>query len=147
MGFATNKTQQINQLASYPSLPLSLPPSLPSPLFLHLAETWNQNGKNIPSKQSFTLDYYSLDLCTPCPEQAASLPSLPCNRKCICLVMAKERHSPDQWRRTALVTAQWSNAWLAVCHILGQELCPTRYKCRVTLTDCSVLLQLGNVLQ
>lgn len=40
LGFTTNKIQQINQLACSPSLPLSLPPSLPSPLFLHLAETY-----------------------------------------------------------------------------------------------------------
>lgn len=40
LGFATNKIQQINQLASSPSFPLSLPPCLPSPLFLHLAETY-----------------------------------------------------------------------------------------------------------
>lgn len=55
LGFATNKIQQINHLASSPSLPLSLPPCFPFPLFSHLAEIYEikmvktfQGNSNLP---------------------------------------------------------------------------------------------------
>lgn len=124
LGFATNKIQQINQLACSPSFPLSLSPLPFLPhyfctLLKHMKSKWQKHSKETVIYSGLLFPGFMHT--TPWADSLSAI--LPLQQKA-------HLHSPDLWRQTALVTAQWSNAWLPLCHLLGQELCPARYKCK-----------------